>query len=148
VAPVGADEGLACALFSEVLGLSRVGATDRFFELGGHSLLATRLVARAREAAGVEIPLRAVFEAPTPAGFARAIAAARSAGSPAPRIARAEEGERRRPSFSQERLWFLDRLFPGSAAYNLPMVLRLRGPIDVGALDRSLAAIDARHEAL
>ncbi len=51
-------------------------------------------------------------------------------------------------SFAQERLWFIDRLEPGSPVYNVPTVLRLRGALDERALERALGEIVRRHEAL
>ncbi|MCF1594979.1 amino acid adenylation domain-containing protein [Streptomyces muensis] len=63
-------EHTVCALYREVLGVERAGADDDFFELGGHSFLAARLVARLRAEFGRDLPVRAVFEAPTPAGLA------------------------------------------------------------------------------
>jgi amino acid adenylation domain-containing protein len=157
VAPRTATEELVAELWSELLGTEVVGVEDDFFGLGGHSLLATRLMTRLSEAAGVELPLLRLFEAPTVAGLARAIDAAASGGdaaAPPPPLRKLPRDERGLPaapvplSPAQERLWFLDRLMPESPWYNVPAALRLRGELSLPALARSLAAIVARHEAL
>ncbi|HEX6289883.1 MAG TPA: amino acid adenylation domain-containing protein, partial [Herpetosiphonaceae bacterium] len=149
-APRTPIEELVAAIWAQVLRVGRVGRHDRFFELGGHSLLATQLVSRLRDTFRVELPLRTLFEAPTVAELAARIEAARETAhaiqmSPITRI------DRDRPlplSFAQQRLWFLDRLEPESAAYVIASVVRLRGRLDLTALERSVQAIIARHEML
>ena len=149
VAPRTAEEEIACTLFADVLGIQEVGATDNFFDLGGHSLLAVRLLSRASKALGADVPLRALFEAPTPSGLVRAAAAARRTGRAAlPELRRAEDPAKRKLSYAQQRLWFLDRLTPNNAAYNLATALGLSGDLDVDALARALQALEQRHEAL
>jgi amino acid adenylation domain-containing protein len=149
-APRTALEETLAALWADVLGVGRVGVQDDFFDLGGHSLLATRLVSRIRAVLGVEVPLSALFDAPTVAGLAAAVESAWHAGAAAeaPPLEPSPRGVEIPLSFSQERLWFLDRLEPGSAVYNMPLVIRLRGPLDAGALGRALGEAVRRHEAL
>ncbi|MBV8199849.1 MAG: amino acid adenylation domain-containing protein, partial [Acidobacteria bacterium] len=141
--------------------VGQIGLHDDFFELGGHSMRAVELVAGLRDAFGVDLPLRHVFDAPTVAGLAgvlladpewsRAVAASALATHPetaAVPIARA--ASRREPPLShgQQRLWFLARLEPGAATYNVPLVLELLGPLAAAALAASLHAIERRHETL
>jgi acyl carrier protein len=146
-------EELMAAIWSEVLGVRRVGIHDDFFELGGHSLLATQVTSRVRAAFGVEVPLRRLFEGPTVAELARAVETLLAAGAPAPdgpipRAPRTPEDTQLPLSFAQERLWFLDRLEPGRTLYNLPLVLRLEGELDAAALAAAFGEIARRHEAL
>ncbi|HEX8273227.1 MAG TPA: amino acid adenylation domain-containing protein, partial [Longimicrobiaceae bacterium] len=104
---------------------------------------------RVREAFGVELPLRALFEAPTVAGLAERVDSLRRGGEPAlPPVVPVERTGALPLSFAQERLWFLDRLEPGSSFYNLPAALRLHGALDVEALGSALGEIVRRHEAL
>ncbi|MBX9790192.1 MAG: amino acid adenylation domain-containing protein [Pirellulales bacterium] len=148
-APRNGLEVLLSELFGEVLGLSRVGIHESFFRLGGHSLLATQLVSRIRSALAVELPLRALFEAPTVAELAVRVAALQGTGSsPALPLVRRGADEEPVASFAQQRLWFLDQLEPGNPFYNLPAAARLTGPLNVTALGQALDALVARHEAL
>ncbi|MFI7638050.1 amino acid adenylation domain-containing protein [Nonomuraea sp. NPDC049400] len=144
-APVTARERQVARIFAEVLGTGELGADDDFFALGGHSLLATRVIARLA-AAGTTAPLRELFTHPTVAGFAGMLEdLAGEQGSPlVPRPA----GTLPPLSPAQERLWFLHRLDPSDASYNMYIVRRLQGPLDEAALERALTGLVARHESL
>jgi amino acid adenylation domain-containing protein len=151
-APRTPVEEVLCAIWAEVLGVERVGVEDNFFDLGGHSLLVTQVVSRARQVFEVELPLRSLFETPTVAGLAATVEQAiRESGGgelQTPPLIPTPRGGHLPLSFAQQRLWFLDQLEPGSAAYNIPAAVRLRGALDVDALRRSLDAVAARHESL
>ncbi|HEY6323921.1 MAG TPA: amino acid adenylation domain-containing protein [Thermoanaerobaculia bacterium] len=141
---------LMAAIWEDLLGLDAVGPESDFFALGGHSVLATQLVSRLRRSFGVEMPLRTLFDEPTLAGLTRWIDTALLAAGRG-----AEEGplpvprQGRLPlSFAQQRLWFVDRLQPGSAAFNIPVSARLLGGLDVAALRFALAGLVRRHEVL
>jgi len=150
VAPRTPREEALAAIWAEVLGLARVGVTDNFLELGGHSLTATQVVSRLRDALGVDLPMRTVLEHLTIEALARRIEPAggadRETAAPLRRVAR-EDGTAPL-SFTQQGLWFLSRLAPDSAAYNVPAVLRLSGELDVDRLARAWAGVVARHETL
>ncbi|HVG45648.1 MAG TPA: amino acid adenylation domain-containing protein, partial [Longimicrobium sp.] len=149
VAPRNAVEEVLAGIWAEVLRLERVGVEESFFELGGHSLLAMRVISRIRELFGVELPLRALFERPTVAGLAGRVEEARRAELPVlPPVARVERTGPPPLSFAQERLWFLDRMEPGSTTYNVPAAWRLGGVLDPAALERSLGEIVRRHDSL
>ncbi|MEV4461965.1 condensation domain-containing protein, partial [Microbispora sp. NPDC049633] len=144
-APSTAREEILCNLFAEVLGIDRAGMDDDFFDLGGHSLLATRLTSRIRAVLDAEVPVRAVFETPTPAGLIRHL----DAQAPS----RSHLTTRQRPhplplSFAQRRLWFLHHLEGPSPTYNIPLVLRLTGDLDPEALATALNDVASRHETL
>ncbi|UUL82312.1 non-ribosomal peptide synthetase [Sphingomonas qomolangmaensis] len=149
VAPAGPIEELVAQVWGEVLGIARIGAADHFFERGGHSLLATRVVARLRSVLGVELPLRALFEAPSVAAFARAVEQARGEASTVPPLQpRADRDAPAALSFAQHRLWFLEQLAPGEATYNVAGAMRVTGALDIDLLERSLSNLVARHETL
>jgi amino acid adenylation domain-containing protein len=148
-ARTGIEEVLV-KLWSKVLGCAQVGIHDTFFELGGHSLLATQLLARVRAMLGVELPVRAVFETPTVAAFARRVEQAlrKGEGIQMPPLVATASPEVLPLSFAQQRLWFLDQLEPGSPAYLIPGALCVDGEIKVQALERSFQELIHRHESL
>src|SRR5262249_50543270 len=149
VAPRDGVEEAVAAVWSEVLGLERVGVHDSFFDLGGHSLLATRVVSRLRDVFQIDVSVRDLFACPTIDRLSRNIERHLATGEtlevpplvPLPR-------ENTLPlSFAQQRLWFLDQWEPGSPQYNIAAAVRLTGPLDSNALEQSLRATVRRHEA-
>ena len=137
------------ALWSRLLGRPQAGPDDHFFELGGHSLLATRLISRVRQIFRVELPLETIFDHPTPAAFADALARHEPAGRRSSSLLCRRLRPRRPPlSFAQQRLWFLHQMAPQSAAYHMPEAFLLRGPLDIPALEAGLQHIVVRHEVL
>jgi len=166
---IAGEEGNACidcsedvlgwlrSLWAKSLGRPSVELDDDFILLGGTSLAALRVLARVRERFGVDLPLRAIFESPTvmefaaqhfPAGTAalppqESSSTAASSG-PVP----VSTGSSAAASVEEVRIALLDCLDPGSGAYNIPLFLSIRGPLDIEALEAALNAIDARHEPL
>ncbi|WP_026314150.1 non-ribosomal peptide synthetase [Actinomadura flavalba] len=146
-APRDEREKAIAAVFAELLDVDRVGVDDDFFELGGNSLVAMRIVARVRRALGVELPVRAIFEAPTVAALA-ALVRDTAPGGARPALTAGERPAQVPPSYAQQRLWFLNRFEGPSATYNIPVALRVQGELDTGALRAALGDVVARHEAL
>ncbi|MGB1015302.1 MAG: condensation domain-containing protein, partial [Nannocystaceae bacterium] len=146
--PTTATEAALATLWSQVLGGLRVGIDDNFFVLGGHSLLAAQVLARLPELFGIKLPLRVLFERPTLTAFAELVdASSERAGDFAELRPMPHNGELP-VSISQRRLWFLSQVPGADIAYNMPLVMRLHGPLNIGALTRSFNALIARHESL
>lgn len=151
VKPATPIEEMLAAIWSRVLGGVKVGIFDHFFELGGHSLLATQVLSHMREAFGLELPLRLLFEYPTVNQLAAQVELA---------LQKREEETSRPPvtavprqtplplSFAQERLFFLEQLIPNTPTYHIFEVMRLSGPLNTVALEQSLQEIGQRHEVL
>ncbi|MBZ5494706.1 MAG: amino acid adenylation domain-containing protein [Acidobacteriia bacterium] len=144
-APHNQEEEILCGLFADVLGLQRVGTEDDLFALGGHSLTATRLAGRIRKTFGIDLPVRALFEAPTPKALAPRL---RRHHCRRDALKRHKRPEKLACSFGQQRFWFIDQLQGSSAEYNVGEVLRLRGMLDRDALERAINTIVERHESL
>nr|WP_267898529.1 non-ribosomal peptide synthetase [Actinomadura sp. WAC 06369] len=149
-APSGPREEAVAAVFADLLGADRdrIGADDDFFALGGNSLIAMRVVGRVRRAFGAEIPVRALFEAPTVAGLAALLDAGAEPEPARPPLERRERPDVLPLSYAQQRLWFLGRFEGPSATYNMPTALRIRGPLDAAAVDAAVGDLVARHETL
>jgi amino acid adenylation domain-containing protein len=154
------EERLA-GLWRELLGRPQVSVEESFFVLGGHSLLATRLLSRVRDAFGIEIPVRALFSAPTIAGLASLVEIAAAPLAGAGTAGASGEGVRGLPpiapaprdgllplSFPQQRMWFVERLAPDGSTYNIPLQLRLRGRLQTAALAAAWSEVVRRHEVL
>ncbi|MDB5059708.1 MAG: Glutamate-semialdehyde aminotransferase [Chloroflexi bacterium] len=148
VPPSTRAEEILARIFAEVLGLDRVGIHEDFFALGGHSLRATQVIARIRDAVGIDLPLRRLFEQPTVAGLAPELGAAQAPVRQGPAIPRRAADVPVPLSFAQQRLRFLDQLIPGSALYNVSLAWRLLGPLDPTALSHALEELVRRHESL
>ncbi|MGI8329566.1 amino acid adenylation domain-containing protein [Actinomadura scrupuli] len=150
-APRTPVERLLSALFAEVLDVSTVGIDDGFFDLGGHSLLATRLIGKARTVLRAELAIRDLFEAPTVAELAARVHA-RAGEELRPPLEARVRPERVPLSFAQRRLWVLDQILREDdgprEAYHLPLAVRLRGDLDLAALEAAIGDIVARHESL
>ncbi len=155
VAPEGAVQEMLAEMWQELLQFERIGVHDNFFHLGGHSLLATQIVSRLRQAYAIDVSVRTLFEAPTIAELAALIEGEQ---------VKSKDGEVRATdpiqpmmpqpltqpvsvplTLGQEGIWYTEQLRPGSAAYNMPMVWRVGGALDVAVLEQSLNVLIQRH---
>uniref|UniRef100_UPI00211D9312 condensation domain-containing protein n=1 Tax=Streptomyces sp. wa1002 TaxID=1828186 RepID=UPI00211D9312 len=155
-APRAGAESLLCDLFADVLGRSGASPDDDFFLLGGHSLSAARLVTALHSRTGAELPVRTLFDHPTPARLAAVLEEAdRAEGAEVsgravgvPPLVRRPRPARPPLSFGQRRLWFLARSQGEDGSYNIPLALDITGRLDPAALRRALSDVAARHEIL
>ncbi|MER7765202.1 AMP-binding protein, partial [Streptomyces sp. NPDC097619] len=151
-APRDAREEIATGVFADVLGPASAGPDEDFFALGGHSLLAARVAARLRDALGAPCEVRDVFELRTPALLAARLAerAAGTAGAdlPGPAAFAARRPARPPLSYAQHRLWLLDALRGTGTVYNVPVAVRVAGPVDADALRAAVQDLADRHEVL
>jgi amino acid adenylation domain-containing protein len=142
-------EELLATVFAAITGREQIGVRDDFFALGGNSLSATQVVARVRQLLGVEVPISAMFERPTVAALADAIAGRRFEDASAPpQVVRVEAGGHSPLTFAQERVWLIQELNPDSVAYNFEASFHFRGELETGLLERCLQELVERHEVL
>ncbi|WP_157557004.1 non-ribosomal peptide synthetase, partial [Nocardia acidivorans] len=146
--PATAAERTVAAVIAETLGLpvGTVGLDDDFFGLGGNSLSAAKLSARLSARLGAQVAMRTVFEHPTVAALTAAVAS--GAALSGPNLVRRTETGPVPLSPAQQRMWFLNRFDGESAAYNIPLAMRLIGALDLAALNAAIADVIARHEVL
>ena len=138
-------EAALAAIWQRILGVEQVGVNDNFFELGGHSIKAIRIASAIAKELGQEIHLSLIFLNPVLSSLAAALSgtsAAEQTLTPLPLQPWYET------SPGQRRLWILQRMAPDSAAYNMPVALKLLGHVDLAALTISISALVERHEAL
>jgi amino acid adenylation domain-containing protein len=150
IAPRTPSEEILVGIFEEILNLRKVGIHDNFFEIGGHSLLATRVISRVRSTFEVEIGIKKIFEAPTAANLAEVLDTALAGDDfeRSPKISKRDPSISVPLSFAQQRLWFIDQLDPGNAAYNCSRSVRLEGRLDLKTLESVINEIVRRHESL
>ncbi|MEV6062150.1 amino acid adenylation domain-containing protein [Nocardia asteroides] len=146
-APTTPIELSVAEVFATLLGVPEIGLDDDFFDRGGNSLLATRAIARIDQALGADLVVRDLFEAPTVATLAARVRPG-AVTAPRPPLVPAQERGIVPLSPAQQRMWLLNRIDPDSPAYNIPLVLRLRGALDTSALRYAVADVLERHEAL
>ncbi|MGQ9407863.1 amino acid adenylation domain-containing protein [Mycolicibacterium gilvum] len=137
-------------LFSELLGVARVGVDDSFFELGGHSLLATKLVSAVRSRCGVDMEIREIFELGTVARLAERVDELAAGGSAPlrPRLLAVPHDGPAPMSAAQLRQWFQYRIEGPGPVNNVPFAARFAGPCDVDALIEAVRDVVNRHESL
>ena len=161
VAPQGDTETTLAAIWSELLGIERIGRDDAFLTLGGDSLKTIQLAPRIRERLGRRVAVPALFRAPTLRAMATVIdehevemgrSAVRDDDADAAGASfdewRPQEAmpERCPLSYQQHGLWLLEQLTDTSLAYNAQNVVRVRGRLDPALLQRAVDAVIARHE--
>jgi non-ribosomal peptide synthetase component F/NRPS condensation-like uncharacterized protein len=147
VAPRTDTERWLAAQWQDLLGVDRVGAHDSFFDLGANSLHATQLFARIRQGRNIELEPRHMFTSQVLEQLAARLDECEPT-SDAGVIVPVPRGDALPCTHQQQGLWFMHRLDPTSAAYHISFPLRLRGALDVAALERALLALVGRHEAL
>jgi amino acid adenylation domain-containing protein len=150
VLPRSSTEQMLAGIWAEMLDVERIGVSSNFFDLGGHSLLAGRVLARVANVFGVSLPIRTLFEASTVEALARLIDEARRTQAKVPTLqaVRVEGDGSRVVSIAQERVLGIERDLPGLPQFNVPYAYRLQGPLDIPALEQSLAEVVRRHDSL
>jgi amino acid adenylation domain-containing protein len=135
-------------VWSEMLGIDKVGVRDNFLDLGGHSLVAIRVLSRVARECGVDMHVQDLLQEPTIEALAKTVDHRARAGTGLPRLRRSEEKQAIPLSYSQQMLWLFDQLHPSAACYNITESFRIEGDLNPEALQWALTEIVRRHEAL
>ncbi|WP_157893047.1 non-ribosomal peptide synthetase, partial [Marinicella sediminis] len=150
VAPRNETEAVMVDIWASVLGLKPevIGVYDSFFNLGGHSLLATQVISKIRNQINLEVSLRTLFDNPQVAQFVHHLSSASVTEIKSIEVIDREKVNQLPLSFAQERLWFLDQLYPGDTTYNLPGAFYLKDQAAVKHIEQALNILIERHESL
>ena len=146
--PQTPNEKLIAGIWAEILGLETINLNDNFFDLGGHSLLATRVISQVRQVFDVEVALRSLFEHPRLSDFVFILQQSQSQAKNAQSFPSITHTDQLVLSYAQQRQWLMTQLDPDSAAYNIPIAVKIRGELSIEGLRYSLAQVVNRHDTL
>ena len=146
--PRNEAEATLVAIWQQLLGVKQPGIFSTFFELGGHSLLVMRLISAIRKDFNVQIGIKEIFTHSTIARMATLISTIKVEETLLPAIISIDPKPANIPlSFSQERLWFIDKL-EGSLQYHIPASIQLKGDLNIAALQKAFYQVIERHQVL
>jgi amino acid adenylation domain-containing protein/non-ribosomal peptide synthase protein (TIGR01720 family) len=145
-APRNREEEILTNIWSEVLGVEKIGINDNFFELGGHSLKGTVLATRIHRELNVELPLKELFKSPTVAGISEYLSKAKPSAYAS--IEAAEEKEVYEVSSAQKRMYVLQQLDQEAVGYNIPAMMMVDGKLEKEKLETAIRKLIDRHEVL
>ena len=157
VAPQTPTQKIMAKIWSEVLGIPKIGLHDNFLELGGHSLLASLVISRLREALSIELSIASLFAAPTIAIFSKQIDQQISeiseqipadSQNTSTALVPVSRNQNLPLSPIQQRFWFLDQMEGANPAYNIVRAFKLQGNLNFTILEQAIATMINRHETL
>ncbi|PHQ80375.1 MAG: hypothetical protein COB66_04920 [Coxiella sp. (in: Bacteria)] len=145
-------EKLLFSLFQEVLGVNNVNVNDRFFDLGGHSLMAIQLISKLSTLFGEKVPVKILFENPTIKSLAIFIDENYTFSTfnrqENKRIVFISRSQLIQASYEQQAIWFVDKMLPGNAAYDIPAIYKLSGEMDFSLLNEAIKQLLEQNEIL
>lgn len=147
VAPASRVEVVLAAMLVDLLGVRQISMRDNMFSLGADSLTAARVASRLSKEFTRKIPLTEVFDSRDIGELAAAVERAES-DADRPVLRPIARPDRIPTAYAQTRLWFVNRMDPRSATYNMPGAVRLGPEIDSAAMAAALKDVIARHESL